>query len=244
MIHYHGLPITPVGDMAKIMKGRHAMISFANRDQLPVAMEVCQSFALDNGAFSMWKSGKQPDWDKYHEWVSVVGRHPACDWAIIPDVIDGSEDENDALIEAWPHGQFGVPVWHLHESLERLEKLVSAWTTVAIGSSGQYADVGIGRWWNRMAEAMSVACDGAGYPKARLHGLRMLNPNVYARFPFRSVDSSSIGRKIGLDSNWKGTNLPPHHTARGYVLAERYEALNAPAFWEPIEIQQDLELTA
>jgi len=38
-------------------------------------------------------------------------RHPGFDWAIIPDVIDGDEAANDALVTAWPFGMVvGVPV--------------------------------------------------------------------------------------------------------------------------------------
>ena len=54
-----------------------------------------------------------------------------------PDVIDGDEASNDELLLAWPKELRGVPVWHLHESLERLQRLASEWPTVAFGSSGQ-----------------------------------------------------------------------------------------------------------
>jgi hypothetical protein len=34
MIHYHGLPMTPAGDMLKVMAGRHAMVSFEHPEQI------------------------------------------------------------------------------------------------------------------------------------------------------------------------------------------------------------------
>ena len=52
MIHYHGLPITPATAAAKAVEAGHAFVSFAHADQLGVAVECCQSFAVDNGAFS------------------------------------------------------------------------------------------------------------------------------------------------------------------------------------------------
>jgi hypothetical protein len=42
---------------------------------------------------------------------------PACDFAVVPDVIDGTEADNDALLTEWPLGWFfGAPVWHMHET--------------------------------------------------------------------------------------------------------------------------------
>jgi hypothetical protein len=78
------------------------MISFAHPDQLPLAAEVSQSFALDNGAFSFWRGGEKPEWADYYGWVDEWCCHPGFDWAVIPDVIDGDENENDALVKVWP----------------------------------------------------------------------------------------------------------------------------------------------
>ena len=61
VIHYHGLPMTPIPDMVKAMRGRHAMVSFEDPRQIEEAAEVCQFIALDNGAFSAWRSGKTYD---------------------------------------------------------------------------------------------------------------------------------------------------------------------------------------
>ena len=52
MIHYHGTPMTPTADMVQAFKGRHAMVSFEHPAQIEIAAEICQSIALDNGAFS------------------------------------------------------------------------------------------------------------------------------------------------------------------------------------------------
>ena len=46
-----------------------------------------------------------------------------------------------------------MPVWHLHESLERLQRLARCWRTVALGSSGQWSSPGTGVWWKRMGIA-------------------------------------------------------------------------------------------
>ncbi len=78
------------------------MISFAEPRDITLAACNCQSFAVDNGAFSLWRSGKLANWSGYYEWVSEWATHPGFDWALIPDVIDGDEDQNNALIDQWP----------------------------------------------------------------------------------------------------------------------------------------------
>jgi hypothetical protein len=61
------------------------MVSFARPDQIGLAAEVSASFALDNGAFSVWRQGLKPDWEGYADWVHGWSYHPGFDWAIIPD---------------------------------------------------------------------------------------------------------------------------------------------------------------
>lgn len=79
MIHYHGGPITPDTCAIRAWKGRHAFISFAHSGQINLAAEYCQSFALDNGAFTAWKAaGKNKiDWGDYYAFVSRWKNHPA-----------------------------------------------------------------------------------------------------------------------------------------------------------------------
>lgn len=242
MIHYHGLPITPEDAAAIILAGGHAFISFAHPEQLTLACEVCQSFALDNGAFSVWrtKGGNRQDWTDYYRWTERVLRLPGCDWAVIPDVIGGGEEANDALLAEWPHGQRGVPVWHMQESLHRLAALVAAWPRVAIGSAGQFASVGTDKWWNRMCEIMSIICDSDGLPRCKVHGLRMLDSEVFSRLPLASADSCAVARNIGIDAAWTGSYRPPTKATRGVVLRARIEATNGASAWAGRAKQMDL----
>ena len=92
MKHYHGLPITPATAAYEAVKQGHAFVSFAHKQQLGVAIEVCQSFAIDNGAFSAWKSGNPvQDWTEFYNFALDCMKYPHCDWIVIPDVIDGNE---------------------------------------------------------------------------------------------------------------------------------------------------------
>jgi len=239
MIHYHGTPITPLEAAHACLRGKHGMVSFANPEQVAVVAEVCQSFALDNGAFSFWRGGQKPDWKRYYEWVGQWIKHPGFDWAVIPDVIDGDEDANDKLIDEWPYGIFGVPVWHFHESLDRLSFLVDIYPRVALGSSGQWATVGTASWWQRMAKAMESACNGSK-PICKLHGLRMLNPEVFRHLPLASADSTNVARNIGLDSRWRGAYSPASKAMRAAILTERIEAHNSAAEWIGGPVQEEI----
>lgn len=219
------------------LQRRHAMVSYAQAGHIQVIAEVCQSFTIDNGAFSAWKTGKQYDLDGYAEFISEWHQHPAFDWYIIPDVIDGTIEENRKLAATWFKTvepkifRKGVPVWHLHEPLEELAYMVRAYRRIAFGSSGDFAVVGNAKWWARMTEAMKIVCDKDGRPKCKLHGLRMLDPAIFSHFPFASADSTNVARNIGIDSAWKGTYIPVSRETRAHIMIERIEQHASAAKW-------------
>lgn len=242
MIHYHGMPITPATAAVSAVQGGHGFVSFQHPDQLGIAAEVCQSFAVDNGAFSAWKSGNpRTNWVEFYKWALMCSTIPNCDFAVIPDVIDGNENDNNALIKEWPLGKFfGAPVWHMHESISRLIWLSQTFYRVCIGSSGEFAEIGNSLWWGRMSEAMNAVCPD-GNPVCKLHGLRMLDPEIFTKLPLSSADSTNIGRNIGIDKNWKNGNyLPPTKEARAMVMRQRIESHNAAQKWIKQPIQEFL----
>jgi hypothetical protein len=247
LIHYHGLPITPATAARAAVGGGHAFVSFRYPEQLGLVLDVCQSFAVDNGAFSAWKIGKSvTDWTRYYDWVAELQRYPNFDFAVIPDIIDGDEQANDALVDEWPWrgsakgGWIGAPVWHMHESIDRLQRLALEWQRVCLGSSGKYATVGNDKWWGRIAEAMNAVCDKNGNPITKLHGLRMLNPDVFSRLPLSSADSTNIARNVGIDSAWRGTYQPTTKECRALVMRDRIESHQATTFWEQQAVQVEI----
>lgn len=232
MIHYHGGPITAETVALRVYKGRHAFVSFYEPRDVELAASVCQSFALDNGAFSVWRAGKPtPHWPDYYEWCDRWLAHPACDWAVIPDVIGGTEAENDALLEEWPHGHRGVPTWHLDESLERFARLCAEWPRVALGSAAEFDVVSnIDGCLDRLAVAL-----GSVDRLPKLHGLRMLNPAITSRVPLSSGDSTMVCRNVGDPRAWTGSYAPKTREARADVLVERIESVETPATMLPRE---------
>ena len=232
MIHYHGLPMTPITDMVRAFKGRHAMVSFEHPDQVHIAAEVCQSLVLDNGAFSAWKNGKPHDFAGYVEWARLWIKHPAVDWCVIPDVIDGTEADNDAMLNAWElPDALSVPVYHLHEPVARIERMMRRFPRIALGSSGQYATPGTKQWWGRMADVMAACCDSDGMPLVKLHGLRMLDPDCFSLLPLSSADSCNVARNVGIDKAWYGSYVPPSKAVRALVIMDRIEAHASARRW-------------
>lgn len=226
MIHYHGGPITPETCARRVWQGRHACVSWAHPEQIELAASVCQTFMLDNGAFSLWKSGTPVDWEDYYVWAGEWLDHPACDWAVIPDVIGGTEEENDALLELWPFAAWeGVPVWHLNESVERLVRLAQMWPRVALGSAAEYDVKRPAKCLARLAEALPELRKA---PRVKLHGLRMLNPVITTKVPLASADSTNVARNIKIDKAWTGSYAPHTKETRADVLVERIESAVTP----------------
>lgn len=218
------------------------MVSFAHPEQTALAFEVAQSVMLDNSAFTIYQDGGGDlDVPAVADYVRAWEFHPGHDGHLIPDKINGTASDNDKLIATWllkERVSRGIPVWHLHEDVERLRYLVqcaksNVFPAVALGSSGQWATPGTDAWWIRIGEAMTVACDLQGRPRCKLHGLRMLDPDIVARLPLSSADSCNVARNIGLDKKWTGTYAPMTPTQRALVLAERIEVAQTAAVWVP-----------
>ena len=224
MIHYHGTPITGVGVLGRLA-GRCFCVSYARPEQVAVCHEIGQSVMLDNGAFSLWRSGTQTDWPAYYTWCEHWLQHQTT-WAVIPDIIDGTGDDNDALIRRWPHGQRGAPVWHMHEPIDRLLRLAEHWPRVCLGSSGAYATIGDGRWHYRMDAAMNALCGNSPVP-VWLHMLRGMALSG-SEYPFASVDSTDVAQN----------HRRPHNDALRMAL--RWDAKQCPPAWTH---REQLELT-
>jgi hypothetical protein len=245
MICFHGTPMTPVGHMARAFAGRHAMVSFEHPEQMEIAAEICSTVVLDNGAYSAWMAKRPHDFEGYASWCDKWLKHPAVEWCVIPDVIDGDEDANDELLSLWSlDGALSVPVYHMHESLDRLERLANAFPRIALGSSVQYAEIQTPAWWSRIAEMMEVVCDENGFPLCKLHGLRMLDPVIFAHLPLASADSCNVAVNVGIDGRWGGPYAPRSKWVRALVLMDRVETHASAARWNGTStgVQQNMEL--
>lgn len=224
MIHYHGTPITPDAAMLELA-GRCFCVSFATytrgKDTLERAHEIGQSVMLDNGAYTFWNSRKPTDWPGFVEWAKPWLEYPTT-WAVMPDVIGGTEEENDLLI-AWLFNhdadvyRRSAPVWHMHESIDRLKRLCHGYERVCIGSSGMFKHVGSKLWHRRMEQAMDAVC-GSGPVPTWLHMLRGMSLSG-SDYPFASVDSTDIAQNHNR----------PQNTPR--KMADRWDGIQNPCRW-------------
>jgi hypothetical protein len=225
VIHYHGTPITPMSALYELA-GRCFCVSHARPDDIARVQAIGQSVMLDNGAFSKWKSAKTTDWPAFYAWVERW-LAPA-NWAVVPDVIDGGSQLQDALLREWPHGKRqAAPVWHMDEPLDRLPRLVDdGWERVCIGSTAEYASVLSEPWQRRMDESWNQLARTFGL-LPRIHMLRGMQCSGL-RWPFASVDSTDIAQNHNRLQN----------TPRR--MADRWDAVQCPAVWTVRAEQQEL----
>lgn len=234
MIPYHGGPITPDPCAIETWRGGHAFVSYAAPQQIGLAAEISQSFGIDNGAFTFWKTGKKVDWAKFYEWLLPWAWHPRLDFFCIPDVIGGTERENDALIAACPFDKSrAAPVWHTNESTARLIYLAKNFPRVCIGSSGEYDVQRVAAYLVRMKKVLRAIVNEDGQPRCKIHLLRGLNPAIFTQLPASSADATTVGRNIGLDDRWKGTYQPMSKPTRAIILRERIEWYNSACRLSP-----------
>ena len=227
-LHYHGLPITPL-DALYSVAGRCFCVSHARPEQVARAHDIGQSVMLDNGAFSKWKRGASTDWPAFYAWADRWLDCPTT-WAVVPDVIDGGSQLQDALLREWPHGKRqAAPVWHLDEPLPRLLGLVDAgWDRVCLGSTAEFAVLLGEPWERRMDEAWNALAATFGRTP-RIHMLRGMQLSG-RRWPFASLDSSDVAQN--------------HHRAENTAAAmvARWDAMQCAARWHRAPVQ--MELTA
>ena len=195
-----GTPITPRRHLDEL-HGEAFCLSYWNRSDLNIDkyVEIAGELLLDNGAFSAWQKGVEMDdgyWDGYYAWANkILARHPHA-WAIIPDTITGTVEENDRLRrESWLPSDREIAVWHMHEPLGYLEHLVSGYHRIAVGSSGEFAKVGTAAWHARIDEAFGAVRRGhesqGDTRQARsLHILRA--QSMHHRYDFDSSDSTNL----------------------------------------------------
>lgn len=231
MIHYHGTPITPRERLYELA-GRHFCVSYADPRDVKVCHEIGQSVMLDNGAYSFWTSNVTPDWSGYMDWIEPWLDYPTT-WAVIPDVIDGTEAENDRLLVEWFARRIpkGAPVWHLHESLERLRRLAHGYERVCFGSSGQYRTPGSDGWRRRVAAAFDAIADERGRVPW-VHMLRGLS-QAGQEFPFASADSTNAARNHA--GSWKRKPTPIAQ------IVAQVDAVQCPGRWHRVGVQQTIE---
>lgn len=197
--HFHGTPVWgSAGDVHRIaVSGAGAFVSYVRPDQIAASLNFAAAVGIDNGAFSAWMRGLVINWCEFYEWLLGYYHHPKVAFFVIPDVVEGGESDNDALIRQVPRmfREKTAPVWHLHESIDRLVELCREWPQVCVGSSGEYAVIRTERWHRRMQEAFETIYCKYTF-QIRVHGLRMLDGRVMGNYPLATADSTNLACNV------------------------------------------------
>ena len=241
MIHYHGSPLSGSTDQqTEFYRNRHVLLSWATfcPNHVPIT-EVCSSFCIDNGAYSFWGKNIPVQWQDFYNFLDKWIHHPRFDFFLIPDVIDGAPQLNDDLIHICRYPEHGVPIFHVGEPLERLEKfLEKGFKRIAIGTTKGYELKSL-NFWNEMRKIFDFICVD-GVPQAKVHGLRMLDPEIVEKFPFSSCDSAGACIISVYNNEWNYPYAPITKAGRAALYADKIERTQSPSFYEPKPIQMEL----
>tara|TARA_R110000822_G_scaffold12802_4_gene45991 strand:+ start:523 stop:1185 length:663 start_codon:yes stop_codon:yes gene_type:complete len=198
MIHYHGTPITPRRELERL-SGKHFCISYADPRDANWAITNSQSIMWDNGAFSAYTRGKLFDKNGYISWLD--NKLYGANWAVIPDVIDGTVEDQREYMSGWPYPKhLSAPVWHMHLPFDWLQELIDNYPRFCFGSSGEYWKVGTKDWSKRADEAWNIISKSNARPW--VHMMRGLSLSK-ERWPFASADSTNVARNHKNRNNKK-----------------------------------------
>lgn len=158
------------------------------------------------------------DWGPYFQWLESRIYHPGR-WAVIPDAPGAPSQLNDALLNDWPFGQKGSPLWHFSKdevNIARLGRLCEKFGRVCVGWVGHPKKEPVGcPDYRRGMEQVSRLFGNQWHPIHMLRGVA-----VAFDYPFLSADSTSLaqnghrydwldaqGDMFLQESKWKGRHL-------------------------------------
>lgn len=215
MKKFYVTPVSPLAVFDKYLADKNLVISYLRPDNYRRAVKNNQIIYFDNGAFTFFRKKITPNYAKFYKFLE--GK--TFQYFFIPDIIDGTEEQNDKLIQEVPEHlkNKAIPVFHLHESLERLKILIKEWAYIALGSSGKYWKFGTKEWFARMDKIMQIVCDKDGKPLVKIHMLRCLNKDIFTKYPFYNGDSSNFARNHKRDTpEVILNNIEPYNSPRFY----------------------------
>lgn len=181
------------------------------------------------------EADRQLWWNAYYEWLEPHLFHPGR-FALIPDSPGAPSQINDGLLNDWPFGHRGAPVWHMDGPIERLARLCERYPLVAIGWIGhpKLAPVGCEAWFRRMDEVAQLM-GGAWHPLHMLRGIL-----VAREYPFVKADATTLaqnghrydwqdGQHDAFDParRWKGRNAYADRLEQGHFAARVRATLSA-----------------
>lgn len=238
---FHGTPITPrwLLDEALGKNKRRFLVNHFT----PTDDEWCDENSLewvgDNGVFPLWQDAKrrakergerfegvvytQERYDSFVAWARrwCLEGSGRCKWVAIPDPIGTATQELDAFLRMWPADlkDYGVPVYHMDEPIDRALMLLRNFGRICIGAVGEYEAIPSAAFCARMDEIFRAIWDAFGYipPVHMFRGLQLLKPEF--DWPFTSADSTDRARNHNV-LKWK----------KAPIRLKRFKTTETPLF--------------
>jgi hypothetical protein len=237
----HGTPITPARWIHELA-GESFCVSHSDPRALDAVLRLQDPegiLILDNGAFSVWRSGRGSiDRDAFFRWANEVQYCSEVAVAVIPDVIGGKESDNWHEAAYAVHHLSDFPerlmyVWHMTESLELLVRAARLFNFIGIGSCGEYDVERKRHSYRRRLKLALAALSHVHFAYRRrpwvhlMRGLGVYKDVIVAD----SADSTNVAR-----NHRRGGDVPGHVRALADRIAapihRRYRSAR-PVGWYP-----------
>lgn len=148
---------------------------------------------LDSGAFSAFSLGVSVDLPTYCRWIQEnndIIRYE--DGVCMASVLDGIGDplktwQNQVEMERL--GATPLPCFHWGEDERYLEWYISRYPYITLGGLVPISKPQQREWLDRIWD--KYLTDGSGRARLKVHGFGLTTPELMARYPWHSVDSSS-----------------------------------------------------
>lgn len=164
-----------------------------------------RDWAMDSGAFSVWRSGAIIDLDKYiDKCLELMETEKNLVEIFALDVIagkdsgitrtKGAEQSLKNTERMWAAGVRAIPTYHIGEPEEFLFHLAKRYPKIALGGT-----VGVS---SKTRVEFYRQCFARVWPK-KIHGFGIAGVNMFLNFPFHSTDSTSWEIKPCQFGYWK-----------------------------------------
>ncbi len=180
---------------------------------------------FDSGAFSEWQAAKKrgdewfvrDNWKPYFDWLEP--RLKPGRWAVMPDAPGAPSQLNDALLNEWPFGQWGAPLWHMDAPIDQLLRLCDRHDRVCLGWTGAGKHLDRPDYHERMAEVDRAL--GNRWPN--IHMMRGIA--VARMWPFTSADGTTLAQNgwrydspLDFGDKWAGRRAYADTLESGGIL--------------------------
>jgi hypothetical protein len=155
------------------------------------------SIMIDSGAYTVHKHGEKIDVTKYGDWLCSV--KDKVEIAINLDVIPNKPEEIEkSAQEGWENLQYLqsrglkiLPVYHAGESDKWLSRYKDNYDYIGLSKTGNLLTQRQQLLW--LDSVWKGLTDSAGTSIRKIHGFGVTKPELVARYPWFSVDSSTWG---------------------------------------------------